>query len=94
MLVAIIGFFKPGADLASPSLQRELNEHFGPTPLNLRAAGYLHDPKGRKVGVMALAEAEDFTLAEAYLQASPFVRGDLLEWTEIVEYVIEVGRFE
>ncbi|HZH99398.1 MAG TPA: hypothetical protein VEX38_10545 [Fimbriimonadaceae bacterium] len=43
---------------------------------------------------MALAEAEDFTLAEAYLQASPFVRGDLLEWTEIVEYVIEVGRFE
>ena len=92
MLVAIMGYFKPGVDLASPSLQRELNEHFGPTPLALRTAGYLHDRDGRRVGAMALAEAENFAVAEAYFRSSPFVKGDLLDWTEIVEYVIEVGR--
>lgn len=92
MLYAVFGFFKPGIDPDQPGLVTDLNEHLAQPAMQLRLAGFLRDPDGRKTGVLALLEADTPERPNAYLKNSPFYAAGLYERVEVAEYDLQVGR--
>ena len=92
MLFALIGFYKPGAEPHIIDIRDEVSEYLGQPFGQPKLAGALRDDEGRRVGNMLLMEADTFEEAQKQLSHSPFHQHGFYERTEVVEYVIEVGR--
>lgn len=93
MLFALIGFLKPEAEERLPDADA-INEHLAQPFRRTHLAGYLRREGGRRAGVMMLVEAESFAKAEALLRQSPFIKANLYERVEVMEYALEVGRLD
>ncbi|HEX4736750.1 MAG TPA: hypothetical protein VH331_04225 [Allosphingosinicella sp.] len=93
MLFALIGLLKPGAEDRLPDPDA-VNEHLAQPFRRTHLAGYLCRDGGRRAGVMMLIEADDFAQAEGFLRQSPFLKADLYERVETLEYALEVGRLD
>lgn len=91
MIFAVMGFFKEPVQNPPEELQAELNEHVSQRLPRIRLAGFLRNQSGERTGLMAVIEADDFSLAESYLQHSPYFAKGLYARTEVVEYDLQVG---
>ncbi|MCW3797607.1 YciI family protein [Sphingomonas sp. BN140010] len=92
MLFAIMGFYKPEAELHLADLQDEVNEFVGQPLKQIRVAGPLFDEHDRRMGNLMLVDAADFDEAKRLLGISPFYQHDLYERTIVTEFRIEVGK--
>ena len=90
----IAAFLKPGAEKELIKYHDEFNEHLGPAAEDVRIAGALRGPDGRRIGYMAIMSADDFGVAEAWLRESPFYQANLYERVDVFEYSVEVGNID
>ena len=91
MLFALIGVFRTPAGVETVSFEADLTEHLAQPALHIRLAGTLRNRNGQHIGYMAIMNAPDFAVAEAYLSQSPYFRADRYERIDIVEYSLVVG---
>ena len=92
MLFKIEAILKAGAEQELQSHFDQFNERLGESSSGVRLAGALRDPNGRRVGYLALVEAETIEAARKWLHESPIYEADLYDRVAVYEYEIEVGK--
>jgi len=90
----IAAFLKPGAEEQLIKYHDEFNEHLGAGAEDVRIAGAMRGPDGRRVGYLAIVSGEDIAIAHSWLQESPFYKAGLYDRVDVFEYAIEVGRID
>lgn len=91
MFFAITGHFSAAARPDMAQYQSDLNEHLGQRLIHVKLAGALRDPAGKETGFLAVLEADDFTAATAYLDASPYFRAGLYDRVDVAHFAVAVG---
>ena len=94
MLYLVAGLLKPGSEERVIALRNEFNEHLSQPFRTISLAGLLRDRDGKRIGYMAIIEADSFDDAEAYLMQSPFAIDGLYERTEVARFEPEIGAIE
>jgi uncharacterized protein YciI len=92
MLFKIEAIFKAGAEQEVQNHFDEFNERLGESSSGVRLAGALRAADGRRIGYLALIEAETFEMARKWLHESPIYKADLYDRVEAYEYEIEIGH--
>jgi uncharacterized protein YciI len=94
MQFLVAGFLKPNSEDRLLALSSEINEHLAQPYRKISLAGTLRGADGKRIGYLALIEAEDFAHAEAYLHESPLYQNELYERVQVAEFEAEVGYVE
>ena len=91
MLFVVAGRFRPGAEPERIAIHEEFSAHLSQRTPRVHFGGPLYDEAGQRSGVLLVVEAPDFTLAHAFLDASPYKQAGLYEWSFAAEIRPEVG---
>lgn len=92
MLFALIGLFRADAEADRERIHEQFNSHLAQPFRHVRLGGSLKDGAGRRTGVLLVVEADTLEQAQAFLDASPYVRAGLYERVELHRLDVEVGR--
>ena len=92
MLFAINCRYKPGIEAQHAALEVAFGDHMRQPLLHIHLAGVLCDSGGARVGFMALMEADDLQVVQAFIQSSPYTEAGLYASVQVDTLNLEVGR--
>jgi uncharacterized protein len=92
MLFMIYARFKSGTEEERVRIHERFNDHLAQRITHIRYGGPLFDtPDGPRSGVLFILEAQDRTHAQAFLDASPYLKAGLYEDVRMSELRPEIG---
>jgi uncharacterized protein YciI len=92
VLYVVIGILRQPSTPSDAAFEAAVNEQLAQPAVRIVNAGYLRDPHGAPLGVMALVDVDTAEQAAEYLEASPFSQQGLYDHVHIGAYDLEVGR--
>jgi uncharacterized protein YciI len=92
VLYAINCRYKPGIEDQHAALSTAFGDHMRQPLLHIRLAGVMRDAGGDRTGFLALMEADDVAVVEAFIRSSPYTEAGLYESVRIDLLDLEIGR--
>ncbi|HEY8004817.1 MAG TPA: hypothetical protein VIE16_11345 [Phenylobacterium sp.] len=94
MIYSVIGLFKKEGPPHDAGFEAEVSEQLAQPFRRIVNAGYLRDPDGARIGLLALIDVGTFAEAQSFLEASPYHRGGHFESARVAQYDVEIGRLD